>query len=172
MRLNRFIMENKKYVIYVDMDGVLTDFLQGVSSLINKDIKSFEEWSKIKKTEWKSIANNGVKFWENLKWMPDGKQLWDYVSKYNPNILSAFPINPINKKYAIIGKQKWIDNNLTNVNNVYLVKGIDKQKYAKPNSILIDDAKRNIDQWISKGGIGILHTNTKKTIKELKQYGI
>ena len=35
---------------------------------------------------------------------------------------------------------------------------------------MIDDTKIVIDEWISKGGIGILHTNTRNTIKTLEQY--
>jgi hypothetical protein len=47
-----------------------------------------------------------------------------------------------------------------------------KQKYSNKNSILIDDRKSNIDQWIEKGGIGILHENTEKTINELISIGL
>ena len=48
----------------------------------------------------------------------------------------------------------------------------DKQKYAAPNHILIDDRKSNIDQWVSRGGVGILHTSTADTIRQLKKLGL
>ena len=38
-------------------------------------------------------------------------------------------------------------------------------------AILIDDFPRNVDQFKAAGGIGIYHTNTAKTIKELKRLG-
>ena len=47
-----------------------------------------------------------------------------------------------------------------------------KQNYAAPNHILIDDRKSNIDQWISQGGIGILHTSAADTIQQLKKIRI
>ena len=52
---------------------------------------------------------------------------------------------------------------------------IAKQAYAKnrdgePN-VLIDDYMKNIKEWNAKGGIGIHHTNTGKTIAELKKLG-
>jgi DNA-binding ferritin-like protein len=39
-------------------------------------------------------------------------------------------------------------------------------------SVLFDDMQKNIDQWKAHGGIGILHTNAKDTIKKLKDLGL
>jgi len=62
-------------------------------------------------------------------------------------------------------------------NRINLVRRVEKQKFAMKSdmgrrpAILIDDFPRNIDQFKAAGGIGILHTNTVKTIKELKKLG-
>lgn len=45
----------------------------------------------------------------------------------------------------------------------------EKQKYAHSRAILIDDTKKKIDKFRAKGGIGILHKNTAKTLSELKE---
>ena len=72
-------------------------------------------------------------------------------------------------------KKKWLKKN-TNIKprNINLVKRADKQKYAttdgKPN-VLIDDYKKNIVEWESKGGIGVHHTEVGKTVAELKRLG-
>ncbi|MFW6047538.1 MAG: hypothetical protein ACOCP4_07135 [Candidatus Woesearchaeota archaeon] len=42
--------------------------------------------------------------------------------------------------------------------------------FANENSILIDDMEKNIKEWVSGGGIGILHRSYRKTIKELEDY--
>ena len=47
-----------------------------------------------------------------------------------------------------------------------------KQDLAEPNAILIDDREDNIERWIEAGGIGIRHTSTASTIKQLKQLGL
>ena len=47
-----------------------------------------------------------------------------------------------------------------------------KQNYSGTNKILIDDRPDNIEQWRSKGGIGILHTNTADTLKQLQNIGL
>ena len=35
----------------------------------------------------------------------------------------------------------------------------------------LDDYKKNIVEWESKGGIGVHHTETAKTLSELKRLG-
>ncbi len=171
MRFKQYLTEDK-YNIYVDMDGVLCDFLKSASKVTGYDIDDFQDWGKIRKNAWSMVADEGIKFWSNLNWNKGGKKLWTYIAKYNPSILSAHPIAHENKQYAIAGKSKWVSDHLWDVNKVHLVRGIDKQKFATPNSILIDDYKRNVKQWISKGGIGIVHTTTENTIKQLKEIGL
>ena len=173
MRLKRYIInESNQYTIYMDLDGVVVDFLKGISDIIGIQLKNFNDWGKHKKEGWKLVSDKGSGFWSDLEWLRDGKQLWTYIKKYSPSILSAYPVNKNNMDYAIKGKNEWISNNLNGYGNVNLVKGIEKQNYATPTSILIDDSQRNIKQWESKGGIGILHISTKDTIKQLKRLGL
>jgi hypothetical protein len=46
-----------------------------------------------------------------------------------------------------------------------------KQEYSGPGKVLIDDAPANIEQWVARGGHGILHTgdhaSTVKALQEL-----
>ena len=46
-----------------------------------------------------------------------------------------------------------------------------KQKHSGENRILIDDTAKNIEDWESAGGIGILHTDAFSTIAKLKEIG-
>ena len=162
--------EKKELALYVDMDGVLVDFLGGAGKATDMKFKTHMDWEKVKKTEWKTLANIGSRFWAKLPWMNDGKKLWSFVKQYEPRILSAFPQATENKQNAIDGKREWIKKNLSGVKEVNLVKGQDKQNFARKNAILIDDSKRNIDQFRRAGGIGILHTSASDTIKQLKKY--
>ena len=45
----------------------------------------------------------------------------------------------------------------------------DKHKHCKPGDVLVDDRVRNIEQWISAGGIGILCKDPASAIKEIKE---
>ena len=124
-----------------------------------------------KETRWNAI-NQTKGFWANLEWMPGAKRLWDFISKYDTEILSAYSRRDGTTR---TGKLKWLSKN-TKIKRgkINLVMRSDKQKYAttngKPN-ILIDDYIKNINEWEAKGGIGIHHTNVSKSIAELKRLG-
>lgn len=156
-------VENNKYTIYCDLDGVLVNFEKGYEELTGKPMPINGEGPEF----WDPIHNAGASFWIKLKWMPDGHILWDYISKYNPILLSA----PSKEESSKIGKRVWKKNNLPDVKMI-LTPARFKQKYSGENKILIDDMERNIQQWKDKGGIGILHTSAADTIKQLKELGL
>jgi hypothetical protein len=165
MELARLREEETEYTIYCDMDSVLVDFDRGYQELTGMTTQQAD--AKGVETFWDPISKAGAKFWITLDWMPDGKQLWDYIKKYNPILLSA----PSREESSKLGKRVWVKRELPGV-KLILKYASQKQEYASPTSILIDDRQKNIDQWKAAGGIGILHTNTANTIKQLKQLGL
>lgn len=159
-------LNQNKYQIYLDMDGVLADFDSQFKNLTGLLPKDFEQKYGIEKF-WSVIPTNTSKFWSGIPWMPDGKKLRDYTSKYNPTILTA----PSRHKSSEIGKTEWRDKNMSGVKMIF--KGAKfKHELATPNSILVDDRKDNIERWSNAGGIGILHTSTQNTIAQLKKLGL
>jgi hypothetical protein len=158
-------IENQQYTIYCDMDGVLVDFDKGYENLTGMTTKEADAQGK--EVFWEPIAKAGAGFWIKLKWMSDGQQLWDYVSPYNPILLSA----PSKEESSKIGKRVWVKRNLPGA-KLILRPASQKQQFSGENKILIDDRVDNIEQWKSKGGIGILHTSASDTIKQLKELGL
>lgn len=157
--------EETKYKIYVDMDGVLVDFDGGYEKLTGMTTREADK--KGPEFFWKPISKAGAKWWITLNWMPDGKQLWDYVKKYNPELLSA----PSREEASKMGKRIWVKRELPGA-KLILRSADKKQEFASPTSILIDDREKNIEQWEAAGGIGILHTDASSTIKKLKELGL
>lgn len=163
------INSGSKYVMYCDMDGVLTDFDNRFKSLNPEHLSAAQYQTKYGVDKfWNFIdKETGVKFWVGMPWMKDGKELWDYIKKYNPTLLSA----PSRENESRLGKRLWVKNNIPGT-KLILASASKKQNYSGRNKILIDDRPDNIDQWRSQGGIGILHTNTQDTIKQLQAYGL
>jgi hypothetical protein len=157
--------------IYCDMDGVLCDFKKKAEQVTGKPISQWMYASKSEK--WDTIKNNG-RFWYDLPWQPGGRELWSFISRYNPHILSAH-VEETHDPNCIPGKSHWARTNLgIGTGRINLVKRIQKQNYAKvagAPAVLIDDYKKNTDQFTQRGGIGILHTTTSNTIRELKKLG-
>ncbi|MCK9415409.1 hypothetical protein M0Q97_01975 [Candidatus Dojkabacteria bacterium] len=164
-----------KIKIYVDLDGVLTNFNQGVKNgFLNKhnkendtNINSGWEYEERYGSEefWKEVKKLGLEFWSNMPWTSDGRSLWNFIKKYpNVEILSK----PSKDKLSREGKKIWCKRELGE--DVKINLSYDKKEFADSNCILIDDLEKNIKEWFKAGGIGILHKNTKDTIKKLKRY--
>ncbi len=160
-------LEKKKYKIYCDMDGVLTDFDSRFEYFGGMPPKEYESKYGIKKF-WELIDDEvGVRFWVGMSWMPDGKELWNFIKPYTPIILSA----PSRQNESRLGKRLWIKNNLPGT-KLILASAENKPNYSEENHILIDDRKPTIEKWIAKGGIGIYHTSAKSSIDQLKDLNL
>ena len=166
VKLMSLLEDKQKYKIYCDMDGVLVDFDKGfmdVSKGIHPDsLPRNRFWAMF----YSVTKGNERDYWAELPWMQDGKQLWSYIKKYNPEILTAPP-----NARAEQGKEDWCNNNLGSV-KVNFKQARDRHHYAEKNAILIDDKASTIDKWNAVGGIGIHHTSTSNTIKELRKLGL
>jgi len=166
----------KAYDIYVDMDGVLTDFerrfeqFAGVSPdefTSQKTIQVGKE--KADEQFWDLIDKQiGVRFWAGMPWMPEGEKLYQYIKKSKPTILTS----PSRDESSRIGKGVWVKRNMPNVPVKFGYKASGKAKYAGPNKILIDDREDNIAAWKAAGGIGILFKSTEQVKNELSKLGL
>ena len=157
--------------VYVDMDGVLCDFILQAKRVTGQDwtgLRSGQNWDSIRKTK---------NFWTNMPWTRDGKQLWSFLKKHNPHILSAYSIEDPN---CIPGKMRWLRKEVGYTQNfmINIVRRVQKKDFAMKGSnigkrpaILIDDYPKNVQQFKAAGGIGILHTTTSNTISQLKRFG-
>ena len=116
-------------------------------------------------------VGNDADFWANLPWMPNGRELWEFIAPYEPFILTS----PM-QKGSEIGKAFWIDSNLSPAPEKVFMSS-EKYNWAvsetgAPN-VLIDDWSKNIVPWSKKGGIAIQHVNanTAVTIGTLRKMG-
>lgn len=153
----------KKYKIYLDMDGVITDFDSRFEELFDMTPEAFH---KIYKREdcYGPIGEAGKVFWSEMKWTKDGKQLWNYLKKYKPTILST----PLRNESSKIGKREWIARELK-LPLDRIILSSRKHEYAKDDCILIDDTLININNFKEAKGVAIQHSNTKDTIKKLER---
>jgi hypothetical protein len=175
----------KKYYIFSDMDGVLADFDKGYRDLTgmttqHADSQGKNEFWKIFRNSLKEKGISEKEYWAGLDWMSDGKKYWDYIKQYNPYVLTAPSVNfdaPEDQRYSpeynqsMQGKTEW-GQRLSNMRKMYFASAKNKVKFARPNTILIDDRKDTIDAWNSAGGIGIFHTSADDTIKQLQDLGL
>ncbi len=166
-KLIKEIVEEPKYKIFSDMDGVLTDF-EGRFEKYSNGLPPRDYEKKFGKDKfWELVDGEGVAFWVGMPWMSDGERYWDYIKDYDTQLLSS----PSRSNTSRLGKRLWVRNNMPGV-KLTLAQAYLKKNYAAPNHILIDDRKSNIDEWRAEGGIGILHTSAADTIQQLKKLGL
>ncbi len=148
------------------MDGVLVDFEKGYYELTKKHTKQFPKGDA---AFWQPISDAGASFWANLPWMPDGPELWKYIKRHKPAILTAPSQDPSSR----VGKEAWCKMHINNqYRELFFASRGMKQMFAEPDRILIDDLKETINEWEAKGGKGIHHTSASNTIAQLKKLGL
>jgi len=166
----------KAYDVFVDMDGVLTDFERRFEQFAGVTPDEFTSQKTIqvgkeKANEqfWDLVDKQiGVRFWAGMPWMPEGEELYRYIKKYKPTILTS----PSREESSRIGKGVWVKRNMSGVPVKFGYGADGKAKFAGPNKILIDDREDNIAAWKAAGGIGILFKSTEQVKNELSKLGL
>jgi len=167
------MLRHPKAIIYSDSDGVIADFYTGAERLLGHKWKQDPEPGA---RDQGAIIEAHEAFWETLPPMPDWKLYWSHIEKYHPHILTAVPQWDHNFDEVERGKKEWYRRHIPSlpVSRIHVVYRRDKQKFAKNGdvrNILIDDHKKNVDEFEAAGGIGILHVSAKVTILKLKELG-
>jgi len=171
-----------KYNFFCDMDGVLCFLDKMFTSCSGESVHGYAEKYGVA-AFWKFPDTVGEPFWSDMEWQPGGKDLWNYIKKYNPTILSA----PSRQPSCHAGKLKWLIKNIPELPNhnvqtkskygwdgtSKIILNSDKFRYVKDQyDILIDDTQKKIDAWNKAGGTGILHTSAENSINQLKTLGL
>ena len=162
--------------IYCDMDGVLVDLIAGATKILGYDFSKRYGYVSGRHELWDKLAEEKM-FWAELPPMPDMKQLWEFISTFQPNILTAVPaVRLVWDPPAGIQKAMWCEKNLgISRDRVYAVQRRDKKHFAKSSdgrpNVLIDDHQNNIQEFKSAGGIAVHHTSARDTIAQLEKIG-
>ena len=175
-------VEEQKYTIYCDMDGVLVDFDKGYANITGIETHhanlqgNRKFWDILrKKLEEKEISEK--EFWATLPKKTGCDELWSYISQYNCYILTAPSTSPESRE----GKIEWVKNNLSPQPIEIIFKNSgekhevlnDKTEEEKQKSILIDDFyKKNVKPFKDNGGYSIYYSSNmtaSTVIKQLKK---
>lgn len=150
-------------MIYLDMDGVLADFVQHTSDLkIPNNYQWFDPRETWTKETWegeaiKTKAMHSPGFWNSIPLCPGAKELWDFCKPYGRAVLTAKP-QADSPDLVAEEKLEWINKFLGPHNGDAFICCLrhEKAKYA-PGHVLVDDDPRNCKSWEEAGGRAILH---------------
>ena len=162
--------------IFFDMDGVLADFDRGVAELLGLEPHEQGTSSAEYEDELYDRMSRYGHFYEDLQPLPGALDMFRHLYERYPDrcaILSGIPKPSRGVVYAGEDKRRWIERYFGPEVQVNIVLRKEKPLYCTgPECILIDDYARNITEWETAGGTGILHTGAEETLERLKQLGL
>ena len=155
--------------IYLDMDGVLCDWLGGVCKLYGRDRDEFALASRegVDFREWLGVTNDalwakvheaGVDFWANLDTYPWAYDLWVLCNKTAKTKICSTPGRWPTTPDSLAGKQLWLQRELGCPGKTFRDTNFSfsKEDFAiLPGIVLIDDRKAVIEPFVAKGGMAI-----------------
>jgi 5'(3')-deoxyribonucleotidase len=146
--------------IALDMDGVLVNFNKGASERHGIPLTYAEyrcslqkHWQLTQKEFWSKCE--GLDFWENLEWMPDGKEILSLVEESVGRDNVAICTSPSRDIMCPAGKMAWIRREIPWLERRMIITPI-KYWCASRWTILIDDNPEKIDAFVNAGGLGCL----------------
>lgn len=150
----------KKIEIFIDMDGVLSDF--------DAHAKAHDKFDAEGKPKWDLLDQN---WWKTMPVFAGALEFYNDMRKLGATRILTAPVPMID---SFAGKASWTANFRPESGrfallDLCIVRASDKNLMAAPGRILIDDREKNIKEWVEEGGIGIHHTgdfaDTKKRVE-------
>lgn len=148
-------------MIFLDMDGVLCDFVSAAYRVHGKlfwpadyprGLFACEQHIGCSTAEfWHKIDNAGEDFWSNLEPYPWARDLVGELQEIDRVVIST---SPSWSPHCYSGKRKWlIKMGLQRLDSMF---GSSKYLMAQPGRILVDDAEHNIEPWRAAGGHAVI----------------
>ena len=153
--------------IYLDLDGVITDFERRYREIFGTDpalVRAHKQFS----DHWTEFVE-GHHF-NSLDYHEGALELLAYLESKDVEI-EILSSSGGEKYHDIVEQDKilWlIEHGIPYHPNI--VSGRSKKKdFAEADTLLIDDTEDNVNQFVEAGGLGIYHTNVKETIAKLEE---
>lgn len=152
-------------MIFIDLDGVLVDFVGGVSRLLGVPVVAHvfglgEMFGMSNSAAWRAIDQAGADFWSGLEPLPWAGDVVEIASAEKPvGFLSSSGGYP----NADAGKRAWLRKHFgTEIADELIIVGTKQRKWmlSAPGRVLVDDHAETVTRWGAHGGQGILFPAT------------
>lgn len=132
--------------IFLDMDGVIVNF-RGQCEKFNCINGN--------SVAWDVIRGAGSEFWENMEWLPEGKEFYTWLVKLcSQEDIDLYILSAVNYSEGKAGKLTWLKKNTKFDKHHIIITnfGYEKAYYAEQDAVLIDDFRKNCEVFADNGG--------------------
>ncbi|MDP2652058.1 MAG: hypothetical protein Q8O94_02890 [bacterium] len=157
-------MIEAKKIVFIDVDGVLADFVSGVQKLFKfdpSDLKHYDIPAHLGMDHeffWKSIQIQKKHFWRDLNVLPGAESLMETIFLSNCKQYLCTSVRPWPEAFA--GRLEWVQRWFPGFQE-HLIYIKDKALLARDkNTILIDDYIENVKSFKHAGGAALLYPAT------------
>lgn len=156
--------------IFVDMDGVLSDFDKRYFDLFQARSIDLKEAGRL--DEYDDNWNRFVKEWHfgTLDFFKGAELLIEYLNSLSvEKVILSSSANFVQHNDIVFQKTYWLRVRKIEWAPVILPGKRYKKAFAEPSAVLIDDTPSNVNDFRNYGGGAVLHRNVEETIKELQK---
>ena len=146
--------------LFLDADGVLANFDEGVRRLLGMTLREYER-KHGRGGFWKRLAQ-AKNFYGSLPEMPDARLLFDAVEHLKPTILTGRPLG----NWAAPQKVEWAAEHFPGV-PIITCMARDKHKHMHPGDVLVDDRENHRAAYEAAGVIFVHHKNAEDSLRQL-----
>jgi 5'(3')-deoxyribonucleotidase len=146
--------------LFLDCDGVLADFDEGVRRLTGLTPRDYER-KHGRGSFWGRLAK-APNFYGTLPEMPDARLLFEAVKHLKPTILTGLPLG----KWAAPQKVEWAAEHFPGV-PIITCMARDKHKHMHAADVLVDDRENHRTAYETAGVVFVQHRNAEDTLRQL-----
>lgn len=158
--------------IFLDMDGVVADWMAFVRDVVGRDLPEGQRWPD---EDWRQLIQV-QRIYRDLQPLPYAQELVARVltlsraNDYEVKFLTAVPRRN-DFPHAFEDKVHWANHYFAGIPVWFGPYSQDKQRRAAPGQVLIDDRISNIHEWNAAGGYGIHHVGDHRaTLQILRDF--
>jgi hypothetical protein len=155
-------MTRRRPHLFLDCDGVLADFDEGVRKLLGTTPRKFQD--RYGNGEfWRRLAEHG-NFYGDLPEIADAQDLFRAVKHLKPTILTGLPRGT----WAAPQKERWAAKHFPGV-PIITTMARQKHLHMEPGDVLVDDRENHRHLWEQARGIFIHHKTAADSIRQLSE---
>lgn len=165
--------------VFLDMDGIITNFNKAVCEKFDLPYppQVYHFFPEIR-SQVNDFCDNS--FWQNLEWMDDGRDILRAITDvFEPEKIYLLTKIMPNTETAS-GKMIWIQNNLPFYSDrvILMTLGVPKSLLARPDTLLIEDCDKYVDEFRKAGGKALLvprpwnraHFQANRTVEIVEEF--